>query len=120
MTPPMYREKYFELLENPDMLDYGAYLQCDTLLKCQKPLKSLCNGDELQFQIVHQVEELWMKLIVYTLVDVIECIEQQQSHRVVSLMKRVHMLQKMMIEQMDLLETMSPKEYQQVLSLIHI
>lgn len=114
MTPPMYREKYFELLENPDMLDYGAYLQCDTLLKCQKPLKSLCNGDELQFQIVHQVEELWMKLIVYTLVDVIECIEQQQSHRVVSLMKRVHMLQKMMIEQMDLLETMSPKEYQQV------
>jgi len=110
----MYREKYFELLENPEMLDYGAYLQCDTLLKCQKPLISLCNGDELQFQIVHQVEELWMKLMIYTLVDVIECIEQQQSHRVVSLMKRVHMLQKMMIEQMDLLETMSPKEYQQV------
>lgn len=110
----MYREKYFELLENPDMLDYGAYLQCDKLLKCQKPLASLCNGDELQFQIVHQVEELWMKLMIYTLIDVIECIEQHQSHRVISLMKRVHMLQKMMIEQMDLLETMSPKEYQQV------
>ncbi|WJG09627.1 tryptophan 2,3-dioxygenase family protein [Aliiglaciecola sp. LCG003] len=110
----MYRSKYSSLLENPEILDYGAYLQCDSLLKCQKPLDTLCNGDELQFQIVHQVEELWMKLMVYTLIDVLEYMQQEQSHRVITLMKRVHMLQKMMIEQMDLLETMSPKEYQQI------
>jgi tryptophan 2,3-dioxygenase len=84
------------------------------LLACQKPLDELCNGDELQFQIVHQVEELWMKLITYTLIDVLELIPQQQSHRIVTLMGRVHKLQRMMIEQMDILETMSPKEYQQI------
>lgn len=110
----MYRTKYYAMLENPEILDYGAYLQCDSLLQCQKPLHTLCNSDELQFQIVHQVEELWMKLMIYSLVDVLDYMQQGQSHRVITLMKRVHMLQKMMIEQMDLLETMSPKEYQQI------
>lgn len=110
----LYRQKYFALLNNPEMLDYGAYLQCDSLLQCQKPLDTLCNHDELQFQIVHQVEELWMKLMIYTLIDVLEYMQDCQSHRVLTLMKRVHMLQKMMIEQLDVLETMSPKEYQQI------
>jgi tryptophan 2,3-dioxygenase len=113
-TQSLLRSQYFEMLQNPEILDYGAYLQCDTLLACQKPLDELCNGDELQFQIVHQVEELWMKLITYTLIDVLELIPQQQSHRIVTLMGRVHKLQRMMIEQMDILETMSPKEYQQI------
>ena len=34
-----------------------------------KPFDKFCNKDELQFQVVHQVEELWMKLIAYTLLD---------------------------------------------------
>lgn len=110
----MYREKYFAKLNEPEMLDYGAYLNCDRLLKCQKPLEDLCNADELQFQVVHQVEELWMKLMIYTLIDVLEYMQQENTHRVVTLMKRVHFLQRIMIEQLDVLETMSPKEYQEI------
>ena len=110
----MYREKYFAKLNEPEMLDYGAYLNCDRLLKCQKPLDELCNADELQFQVVHQVEELWMKLMIYTLIDVLEYMQAENTHRVVTLMKRVHFLQRMMIEQLDVLETMSPKEYQEI------
>jgi tryptophan 2,3-dioxygenase len=108
------KEAYFDMIENPDMLDYGIYLNCDRLLSCQKPLKELSTSDELQFQIVHQVEELWMKLMTFTLVEIIEYMEQQQSHRVITLFGRVHRLQKMMIEQLAILETMSPKEYQQI------
>jgi tryptophan 2,3-dioxygenase len=96
------------------MLDYGAYLNCERLLTCQKPLNELCNGDELQFQIVHQVEELWMKLMIYSLIDVLENIEKQHSLKVLNLLQRVHFIQRMMIQQLDLLETMSPKEYQQI------
>lgn len=110
----MYRNKYSAMLEQPEILDYGTYLNCDRLLQCQKPLDELCNADELQFQIVHQVEELWMKLMIYTLIDVLEYISEQNTHRVVTLMKRVHFLQRMMIQQLDVLETMSPKEYQQI------
>lgn len=110
----MRKEDYYARIEAPDMRDYGVYLQCDKLLACQKPLSGMVNGDELQFQIVHQVEELWMKLIAYTLVDVIAFMEEHDTHRVVTLMGRVHRLMRMMTVQLDLLETMSPREYQQV------
>lgn len=110
----MQKEEYYARIEAPDMRDYGVYLQCDKLLACQKPLSGMVNGDELQFQIVHQVEELWMKLIAYTLVDVIGFMEERNTHRVVTLMGRVHRLMRMMTTQLDLLETMSPKEYQEI------
>ncbi len=41
-------------------------------------------------------------------------IEENNTHRVVTLMGRVHRLMRMMTAQLDLLETMSPKEYQQI------
>ena len=110
----MQKEDYYARIEAPEMRDYGVYLQCDKLLNCQKPLSGMVNGDELQFQIVHQVEELWMKLIAYSLVDVIGFMEEHNTHRVVTLMGRVHRLMRMMITQLDLLETMSPKEYQEI------
>lgn len=110
----MEREDYHRLIEDPVMLDYGVYLKADQLLTCQKPLSELCNADELQFQIVHQVEELWMKLMAYTLTDVMDYIRAANTHRVITLLSRVHRIQRMMISQMDVLETMSPKEYQQI------
>ncbi len=110
----MNRDKYYARIENPEMLDYGVYLKCDQLLTCQKPLNQLCNTDELQFQIVHQVEELWMKLMTFTLVEVIDYLEQGETHRVLTLMTRVAMLQRLMTSQLDVLETMSPKEYQEI------
>ncbi len=110
----MNKEKYYTLIENPEMLDYGVYLQCDKLLDCQKPIKDLATADEMQFQIIHQVEELWMKLICFTLVDILDYMQQQKHHRVITLFSRVHKLQRMMVDQLDILETMSPKEYQQI------
>lgn len=102
------------MIETPEMLDYGVYLQCDKLLACQKQIKDLATADEMQFQIVHQVEELWMKLICFTLVDILDYMQQQKHHRVITLFSRVHKLQRMMIDQLEILETMSPKEYQQI------
>lgn len=110
----MDRKEYISRIEKPEMLDYGVYLKCDSLLSCQKPIADLCTPDELQFQIVHQVEELWMKLMAFTLVEVLDYMKEQQTHRVITLMGRVHQLQRMMIQQLDVLETMSPKEYQQI------
>lgn len=63
------KQKYYKMIESPEMLDYGVYLQCDKLLSCQKPISELATADEMQFQLIHQVEELWMKLICFTLVD---------------------------------------------------
>lgn len=110
----MQKDKFYKMIETPEMLDYGVYLQCDKLLDCQKRISDLSTADEMQFQIVHQVEELWMKLICFTLVDILDYMEQHAHHRVITLFGRVHKLQRLMVDQLDVLETMSPKEYQYI------
>src|SRR5215469_17739822 len=94
--------------------DYELYLNTKNLLNCQSKFDELCNRDELQFQLVHQIEELWMKLIAYTLLDVDDYLQQENTNRVITLFKRVHIAMRLLIEQLALLETMSPKEYQEI------
>ena len=110
----MDRAKFYRLLEAPAKLDYELYLNIDSLLRCQKPFAELTNPDELQFQIVHQVEELWMKLLVSTLLDIDDYMEAREAHRVVTLFGRAHRLLRLMTDQLGLLETMSPREYQEI------
>ncbi|HYL45522.1 MAG TPA: tryptophan 2,3-dioxygenase family protein [Candidatus Limnocylindrales bacterium] len=110
----MDREHFFAIMNGEGTLDYELYLNTRTLLTCQKDFRQFCNPDELQFQVVHQIEELWMKLIGYTLLDIDDYLQQENTNRVLTLFRRVHIAQKLMIEQLALLETMSPKEYQEI------
>ncbi|GAB4523556.1 MAG: tryptophan 2,3-dioxygenase family protein [Amphiplicatus sp.] len=110
----MDRAYFYAMMHGDGSFDYEKYLNTPALFKCQKPFDALCNGDELQFQIVHQIEELWMKLIGYTLLDIDEHVAARRTHRVVTLFHRVRILQRLLIEQLQLLETMSPKEYQAI------
>ena len=108
------REQFYAMMGGEGTLDYEVYLNTKALLNCQTRYEELCNADELQFQLVHQVEELWMKLMAYTLLDIDEYLQQENTNRVVTLFHRVHLAQQMMITQLGLLETMSPKEYQAI------
>jgi tryptophan 2,3-dioxygenase len=108
------REHFYALMGGEGTLDYELYLHTKTLLSCQSKFEEFCNRDELQFQIVHQIEELWMKLIAYTLLDIDEYLQQENTNRVITLFRRVHLAQRLMNEQLALLETMSPKEYQEI------
>jgi tryptophan 2,3-dioxygenase len=108
------REQFYSIMNGEGTLDYELYLNTRALLSCQTRFDELCNADELQFQIVHQVEELWMKLIAYTLLDIDEYLQQENTNRVVTLFRRVHTIQRLMIQQIALLEIMSPKEYQAI------
>src|SRR6202051_1251749 len=110
----MNREQFYSMMSGEGTLDYELYLNTKALLSCQTKFDELCNADELQFQVVHQVEELWMKLIAYTLLDIDGYCEQEKPNRVIPLFRRVHLVQKMMIPQIALLETMSRKEYQAI------
>jgi tryptophan 2,3-dioxygenase len=108
------REHFYSIMNGEGTLDYEVYLNTKQLLTCQKDFKDFCNADELQFQIVHQIEELWMKLIGYTLLDIDDYLQQENTNRVITLFRRVHIAQRLLIEQLALLETMSPKEYQEI------
>ena len=110
----MNRKQFYSQMSGEGTLDYELYLNTKNLLSCQSKFEDLCNADELQFQIVHQVEELWMKLIAYTLLDIDDYLQQQNTNRVLTLFRRVHTAQRLMSQQIALLEIMSPKEYQAI------
>ena len=110
----MDRAYFYSIMNGEGTLDYEIYLNTKALLSCQKDFKDFCNPDELQFQIVHQVEEMWMKLIGYTLLDIDDYLQQENTNRVITLFRRVHIALRLMTEQLALLETMSPKEYQEI------
>jgi len=110
----MDRKHFYATMNGEGTLDYERYLNTKALLSCQKDFADFCNGDELQFQIVHQVEELWMKLIGYTLLDIDDYLQQENTNRVVTLFGRTHTALRLMISQLALLETMSPREYQEI------
>jgi len=108
------REHFYAIMNGEGTLDYEIYLNTRKLLACQKDFPAFCNPDELQFQIVHQIEELWMKMINYTLLDIDDYLQRQNTNRVLTLFRRVHTAVRLMTEQLALLETMSPKEYQEI------
>jgi len=110
----MDRDFFYSIMHGDGTTDYELYLNTRTLFSCQKEFHELCNGDELQFQIIHQVQELLMKLIAYTLLDVLDGLNEGQAQRVLSLFKRIHRLQEQMIRLFSILDTMSPKEYQEI------
>ncbi len=110
----MDRDKYQEMMRGAGQLDYEIYLKTERLLACQKDPQALCNPDELQFMIVHQVEELWMKLIGNTLLDIDDEMRARRTLKALTLFRRVHICQEMMSAQLALLETMSPKDYQEI------
>ncbi len=110
----MDRAHFYATMNGEGTLDYERYLNTKVLLSAQKDFAAFCNADELQFQIVHQVEELWMKLIGYTLLDINDYLQQENTNRIVTLFRRVHLALRLMIEQLALLETMSPREYQEI------
>jgi len=110
----MDRQKYQKMMRGAGQLDYEIYLNTESLLACQKEPDELCNPDELQFMIVHQVEELWMKLMATTLLDIDEEMQARKTFKALTLFRRVHICQEMMTTQLSLLETMSPKDYQEI------
>ncbi len=110
----MDKEDFFACMKQKALSDYEVYLKTDQILSCQKEFHELCNEDELQFQIVHQVEEMLLKLMGYTLVNIREHMMLDETYRVLTLFQRVHLIQKRLLDMMDLLETMSPADYQAI------
>ncbi len=46
---------------------YSSYLHLDELLACQQPLSDGPEHDELLFIVIHQVYELWFKVLLHEL-----------------------------------------------------
>ncbi len=93
------------------MTEYEQYIQTDVLLGLQKDAASLSCHDELAFQIVHQVEELWMKLALHELDLAQKYVEADQLIQARGTVDRVRIICRLMAQQMRILDTLAPVAY---------
>ncbi len=94
--------------------EYEKYIRTEALLGLQKRPDELSCHDEMQFQIVHQTAELWMKLIEFEVRHVADLLARDRLALATSLLRRVGRVQRLLTAQIDLLDTMSPKAYMTV------
>lgn len=90
---------------------YASYLQTHELLTLQRPLSEGPEHDEMLFIIIHQVYELWFKQVLHELDEWARRLEQGQVDRAQRSMNRVLRILKVMVGQIDVLETMTPLEF---------
>lgn len=90
---------------------YERYLRTDELLSLQKPEDKLAHHDELQFQVAHQVFELWWKEAAFELRTVRTLLQQYNVLEATRLLQRVIRIQHLMLENLHMLETMSPWDF---------
>src|SRR6187200_3631575 len=90
---------------------YGSYLRIDDLLSLQQPRSAGPEHDETLFIIIHQVYELWFKELLHEFDHVMQLLEADESHRSQHTLKRILTILKVMVAQLDILETMTPLEF---------
>ena len=95
---------------------YASYLHLDDLLSAQVPLSDPPAHDELLFIVVHQAFELWFKQILFELDAVLEVMGQQvvaekDMGEVVSHLMRINKIQRLLTDQIEVLETMTPLDF---------
>jgi tryptophan 2,3-dioxygenase len=87
--------------------DYVTYLRIDALLDLQQPLSDGAH-DEMLFIVVHQVYELWFKLILHELDATAAALDEGRPHAALAPMRRAVGVEELLIQQLRVLETMSP------------
>ena len=90
-------------------LSYGEYLHLDKLLAAQHPLTREHN--EMLFVIVHQVSELWMRLMLHELTAAIACVRRDDVGPALKMLARISRAQTQLISVWDVLSTLTPFEY---------
>lgn len=90
---------------------YGSYLRVDDLLELQQPRSDGPEHDEMLFIVIHQVYELWFKEILHEIDRVNELLGADEAHRAQHTLKRVLTILKVLVAQLDILETMTPLEF---------
>ncbi len=93
-------------------LTYSNYLKIDELLDLQQLESQPPEHDEMLFIIIHQTYELWFKQILHEFGKLRRELEAGHTWTSVKTMRRVLTILKTMVSQIDILETMTPLEFE--------
>jgi len=92
-------------------LTYANYLKLGELLTLQQPRSVPPEHDEMLFIVVHQVYELWFKLLLHELEKIKRDFSANDLYAAVHTFKRVRTVMKTLVGQLDILETMTPMSF---------
>lgn len=95
-----------------DAVTYGSYLAVDELLALQRPRSEGPEHDEMLFIVIHQVYELWFKQLLHEVDRVIALLDLRDAYRAQHSLKRILTILKVLVAQLDILETMTPLGFQ--------
>jgi tryptophan 2,3-dioxygenase len=101
---------------------YADYLELDQILNAQHPVSFnkpyTPAHDEMLFIIIHQAYELWFKQIMHEVESVISIMQQPaindsspQLQTAVHRLNRVNTIMRVLVHQMDIMETMTPMDF---------
>jgi tryptophan 2,3-dioxygenase len=92
-------------------LTYGGYLKVNELLALQAPRSSPTEHDEMLFILIHQVYELWFKLLLHEGEKARADLVADKLFDVIATLGRMRTVLKTLVSQIDVLETMTPLEF---------
>ncbi len=101
------------------MITYNEYLKINQLLDIQQPQSQLIkqeSHDEMLFIITHQTYELWFKQILHELklarsILSASVVEANKLALIISSLDRVEKIQHLLLDQLSILETMTPMDF---------
>jgi tryptophan 2,3-dioxygenase len=100
-------------------LSYGEYLGLGELLDLQRLVSKPRQHDEVLFLIAHQAYELWFKLMLNELETAISHMLADNLAEATRLIRRVVPVQRVLIDQLEVLETIRPTDFLKFRSILH-
>jgi tryptophan 2,3-dioxygenase len=97
------------MTEPSPALTYTSYLALDDILGAQRPRSD--EHDEMLFIVVHQVYELWFKQLLHELAHLQRRLEDGDTPHALHTLRRVLAILKVAVAQIDVLETMTPRQF---------
>jgi tryptophan 2,3-dioxygenase len=112
--------------DDPASVTYANYLKIDDLLLLQRFRSEGPEHDEMLFIVIHQVYELWFKELLHEFDRVAHLLRagdpmagswspgaelRGNAHRAQHTLKRILTILKVLVAQIDILETMTPLEF---------
>jgi tryptophan 2,3-dioxygenase len=104
--------------EEGGLLTYGSYLRLPELLSQQQPQALPPVHDELLFITVHQSYELWFAQLLHELTAARDHMVADETWRARQLLRRAHVIERLLVSQIDVLETMTPQDFLEFRSLL--
>jgi tryptophan 2,3-dioxygenase len=108
-TPTQDSDQQGTKAQAAEKMTYSSYLGLDKLLTAQEPRSE--EHDELLFITIHQVYELWFKQMLHELARLQQLLEKGESTHSMRTLRRVLAILKIVVAQLDVLETMTPSQF---------